>query len=115
LEARLNVKCISFGSLNDLLNSSSQVLATKTAILDIDLGPRQPTGLDAYHWLKEHHYQGDVHFLTGHGHQHPLVRFAEKEGCRIWQKPLVSKDLIAALRPTFFASELTRPSSLSEL
>jgi FixJ family two-component response regulator len=107
LEARLSIKCLSLGSLKDLLDQGPLALQAKAAILDLDLGPRQPTGLDAYYWLKESGFKGDVHVLTGHGHHHPLVRIAEKEGARIWQKPLLARDLVAALKPKFQSTELS--------
>ena len=50
------------------------------AILDINLGPAEPTGLDAYRWLRSHGFAGRIIFLTGHARNHPLVQGAHLVG-----------------------------------
>ena len=50
------------------------------AILDINLGPAEPTGLDAYQWLRSHGFAGRIIFLTGHARSHPLVQEAYLTG-----------------------------------
>jgi DNA-binding NtrC family response regulator len=46
------------------------------AILDINLGPSEPNGIDAYRWLRSHGFAGRIVFLTGHARNHPIVQEA---------------------------------------
>ena len=65
------------------------------AILDVNLGPAAPSGVDAYRWLKEHEFAGRVVFLTGHGRSQAL------EGARdvkVLGKPISATELRAILQ-----------------
>lgn len=80
---------IACGSVIDMINRGSLVLQCSLALLDVNLGPGKPSGVDAYLWLLEHGFRGDVAFLTGHAAQHPLVAEAERQGTvRVLQKPI---------------------------
>ena len=58
------------------------------AILDINLGRAEPTGLDAYRWLRSHGFAGRIIFLTGHARSHPLVQEAHLIGdATVLEKP----------------------------
>jgi FixJ family two-component response regulator len=82
-------------SYEEMLSRAQRVLRSKTAILDINLGPDRPSGLDAYRWLREHDYPGSVVFLTGHAHNHPLVGEARRLGnARVIQKPIELQGLL---------------------
>jgi DNA-binding NtrC family response regulator len=50
-----------------------RALACDVAVLDINLGPARPSGIDAYDWLLAQGYKGRILFLTGHARSHPLV------------------------------------------
>jgi len=64
------------------------------AILDINLGPGEPSGLDAYRWLKQHDFKGRMAFLTGHARSHPLVTAARELGdVRVLDKPISVAEL----------------------
>jgi FixJ family two-component response regulator len=64
-------------------------LACDSAILDINLGPGQPSGIDAYKWLRNNGYRGRIAFLTGHAGTHPLVIEATRIGdAEIFSKPV---------------------------
>jgi len=64
------------------------------AILDINLGPGEPSGLDAYRWLKQHDFKGRMAFLTGHARSHPLVTAARELGdVRVYDKPISVAEL----------------------
>lgn len=65
--------CLCVGSLAELVARGSEALACRLAILDVNLGVGQPSGLDAMTWLLPHGFTGKVVFLTGHAHTHPLV------------------------------------------
>ena len=59
------------------------------AILDINLGPRVPSGLDAYRWLRERRFSGRIAFLTGHARSHPLVEEVHRLGdALVYAKPI---------------------------
>jgi CheY-like chemotaxis protein len=64
------------------------------AILDINLGPGAPNGLDAARWLKQHAFKGRMVFLTGHAGSHPLVTQARELGdVRVYDKPISVAEL----------------------
>lgn len=63
--------------------------AIDLALLDINLGRGQPSGLDVYRWLRGHGYAGRIAFLTGHGRSHPLVGDALRSGdASVFEKPV---------------------------
>jgi DNA-binding NtrC family response regulator len=64
-------------SVADLRALGAHALATDVAVLDINLGPSRPSGIDAYEWLVAQGYHGRILFLTGHGRSHPLVERAQ--------------------------------------
>jgi FixJ family two-component response regulator len=69
-------------------------LGCAVALLDVNLGARQPSGLDAYRWLRDHEYRGRVCFLTGHARSHPLVGQAlAMGGAHLVEKPITSDRL----------------------
>ena len=81
--------CLTVGSVDELVEQRKRVLAAELIILDINLGPGLPSGLDAYKWLREQNYAGRVVFLTGHAASHPLVAEARQlAGVRVYEKPL---------------------------
>jgi FixJ family two-component response regulator len=89
--------CVALGSYADLLSQSDDVLGCALAILDVNLGAGMPSGLDAYQWLCDHDYRGQIVFLTGHAWSHPLVAAAGGlRGARVVQKPM-SVDALRAL------------------
>ena len=65
-------------SLEELKALGPAVLAADVAVLDINLGAGQPSGIDAYDWLLSQSFAGRLLFLTGHAHSHPLVARAER-------------------------------------
>ncbi len=78
----LGVACDAIASvpeLQDRLGGGSNG-SYDLAILDINLGPRVPSGLDAYRWLRERRFSGRIAFLTGHARSHPLVEEAHRLG-----------------------------------
>ncbi len=91
--------CVSVGSFEELVSQQEQVLGCALALLDVNLGGGVPSGLDAYHWLKEHRFTGRIVFLTGHARSHPLVRQArELTGAQVLSKPVDAKVLMALVR-----------------
>ncbi len=81
--------CASFGSLSEFAAAKNQVLSADLIVLDVNLGPGLPSGLDAYSWLIEQGFGGRIIFLTGHARAHPLVQKASRLGsAKVYEKPL---------------------------
>jgi DNA-binding NtrC family response regulator len=98
LEGALRVECLCFGSLMEFENHSEEVLRAKVIILDINLGPNVPDGVDAFNWLEGHGFQGKVLFFTGHARTNPQVALAAEKGAEILEKPLHPDKLISLVR-----------------
>jgi ActR/RegA family two-component response regulator len=64
-------------SVADLQALGRGALAADVAVLDINLGPSRPSGIDAYDWLVAQGFPGRILFLTGHARSHPLVARAQ--------------------------------------
>jgi DNA-binding NtrC family response regulator len=92
-------RCVGIGSVAELLARADEALASDLAILDINLGIGQPSGLEAFQWLRKRGYQGRVVFLTGHARFHPLVRRAcELPDVQVLEKPIGIDQLERLLR-----------------
>ncbi len=88
-DSALDVECLGMQRLADLAARAEEVLACELAILDVNLGPNQPSGLDALEWLRAHDFAGEIVFVTGHAGSHPLLHpTAEDEGIRVLEKPV---------------------------
>ena len=78
----------SFRRVEDLIAHESDVLACRSAILDVNLGAGVPTGLDAHEWLRQAGYLGRIIFMTGHAGAYPQVRaFSEAADTYLLEKP----------------------------
>jgi FixJ family two-component response regulator len=85
----VGARCLAVHSFGELVAQREPALACERAVLDINLGPAQPSGLDAYAWLKDQGFAGSVAFLTGHARSHPLVaRACALGGVTVHQKPI---------------------------
>jgi FixJ family two-component response regulator len=93
LFATLGERCIAVESVAELIRRGADVLAAKLVILDVNLGPGQPSGVDALEWLRSQGFAGRVVFLTGHADTHPLVREARDRGCTLLRKPVRFEEL----------------------
>src|SRR4051812_13907646 len=94
----LDAECVAVGSHRELVSTGERALASELAILDINLGPNEPSGIDSYGWLRDHGYRGKVVFLTGHAGSHPLVAEArELGGCSVFSKPITPEQLQSLL------------------
>lgn len=97
-KSELGEEALSYSCLDEMMDHRAEVLQTKMAILDINLGSDQPTGVDAFHWLKSQDYKGKICFLTGHAKTHPMVKAASESGVEIWTKPMYADELCKAIR-----------------
>jgi DNA-binding NtrC family response regulator len=84
-----DVECISVTSMSAVVERAEQVLRTEVAILDVNLGPGEPSGVDIYRWLKGRNYHGKIVFLSGHARKDPLAgEAAAISEVDFFQKPL---------------------------
>jgi response regulator of citrate/malate metabolism len=83
------VECVCVTSMSAVQERAVQVLRTGLAILDVNLGPGEPSGVEIYRWLKGQNYGGKIVFLSGHARTDPLVEDAARiSGVDFFQKPL---------------------------
>lgn len=88
----------SVGGLKDLQALGLQALRCTCAVLDVNLGPRQPTGLDVGSWLRSNGFTGRIIFLTGHAGAYPLIRSAcERLDIVLLEKPASLSQLMQAI------------------
>ena len=92
----LNVEsCTLAASLGEVERAEDAVLGCGLALLDVNLGPGQPTGVEVARWLQGRSFPGKIVFLTGHGHGDPrLMGAAELAGTRLLSKPINAKVLM---------------------
>ncbi len=89
---------LALGSLDELVAAAPRALGCALAIVDINLGPGAPSGIDVYEWLLAHSFAGRIAFLTGHARNHPLVKRACRiGGAEVHQKPIELPELIELL------------------
>lgn len=89
-------RCLPVASVAELKANEADVMTSHLAILDVNLGPGEPSGLDAFAWLKERGFGGQIVFLTGHARSHPLVKAAyELPNVKVFEKPMDPRKLKA--------------------
>lgn len=108
LSRKLNVHCRPVSSLKELQDSVGILENCSVMLLDVNLGPGVPNGLDAHSWLRELGFEGRVYFLTAHARQHPLVMEAERKGVEVLEKPLNPELLCAIVRRAIRPMEVTQ-------
>ncbi len=96
------VPCDAVGSLAELKDVYARQHEFELAILDVNLGPNEPNGIDAYEWLRNRGFRGRIAFLTGHARTHPLIAKASSDGdALVVEKPITSEQLreLVTVRP----------------
>jgi DNA-binding response OmpR family regulator len=86
--------CLAVGSVEELRTLGARALACDLAILDVNLGSRRESGVDAYEWLMAHAFAGRIVFLTGHARSHPAVLRAYELGAQVLEKPVPAPELM---------------------
>jgi ActR/RegA family two-component response regulator len=82
-------RCVMAGSLEELEANRVEALASSLAVVDINLGPDVPSGVDVYRWLRRAGFVGRIVFLTGHGADDRRVQEAARLGdVAILSKPI---------------------------
>ncbi len=80
--------CLKLESYEEFRIKGEEVLRSAIVFLDINLGFGRKSGIDAYRWLKERNFEGEIVFLTGHAASHPLVQEATRiPGVTLLTKP----------------------------
>ena len=103
-----NCRCLVARSLAELKALGADVLKADVAVLDINLGPGQPSGIDAYDWLVGQSFVGRLLFLTGHAHAHPLVARAESlRRATVLDKPMDGQILLERILGSAVGAEAT--------
>lgn len=99
LETTLDgVECLGMHKLAELIAHSAEVMACELVILDVNLGPGEPSGIDALAWLRANRFGGVIVFLTGHARWHPLLlQQASSSGVRVLEKPVDTTTLLSLL------------------
>ena len=83
-------------SLADVQRREQEALASGLAILDVNLGDNQPTGVDVSQWLRARGFSGAIVFLTGHAAADARVAAAAAvPNTRIMAKPVSFGDLMS--------------------
>lgn len=96
LIARLCTKpCVGVTSYAELLAHASGALACDVALLDINLGAGEPSGVDAYLWLMENGFRGRIYFFTGYTSTRPLPKAVAN--VEVLNKPVSRKTLARIL------------------
>jgi DNA-binding response OmpR family regulator len=96
LEISAGAECLTVCSLSELAHRHEDVLGCDLAILDVNLGVDQPSGIDALEWLRDHAFEGRVVFLTGHARRHPRLGLeVERSGVEVLEKPVDASTLAA--------------------
>jgi DNA-binding response OmpR family regulator len=86
-------------SLAEVQRDPAPALASKLAILDVNLGEGQPTGVDVSRWLRERGFAGAIVFLTGHAATDPrVIAAAAVPNTRIVAKPFSFAGLVDLVR-----------------
>jgi DNA-binding response OmpR family regulator len=87
--------CVVTHSLVDIVARRDEALACSMAILDVNLGPGRPSGVDVFRWLQHEGFGGSVVFLTGHAGTSSMLDGARKLGVPILAKPVSAETLLA--------------------
>ncbi|HEX6837739.1 MAG TPA: response regulator [Polyangia bacterium] len=93
--ALFGADCLPVASLAELSGAAERALACDLAVLDVNLGDGQPSGVDAYDWLRQRRFGGRVVFLTGHAPSNPAVARAAALGVRVLTKPIGTDEMRA--------------------
>jgi DNA-binding response OmpR family regulator len=86
-------------SLLEVQRQGDAALHSQLAILDVNLGEAQPTGVDVSRWLRDNGFGGAIVFLTGHAATDPrVVAAANVPNTRIVPKPCSLNGLVALVQ-----------------
>lgn len=89
------ISVVAAKSLAELKRKPTEAVLCDRALLDINLGAFEPSGIDVYNWLKSISFPGKIIFFTGHGRWHPeVVRALALPGVEVLEKPSGHSELL---------------------
>ncbi|HTQ42146.1 MAG TPA: response regulator [Polyangiaceae bacterium] len=88
------IDCVTTHSFDEVVAHRTESLGCSLAILDVNLGFGQPSGVDVFRWLQREHFAGSVVFLTGHAVTSSLLDGARTLGVPILSKPIEGETLL---------------------
>jgi DNA-binding response OmpR family regulator len=88
------MECVTTHSFDEVVAHRAESLGCSLAILDVNLGFGQPSGIDVFRWLQREHFAGSVVFLTGHAVTSALLEGVRTLGVRILSKPIEAETLL---------------------
>ncbi len=99
VEEVCDMEAVTASNMGAVETKSVDALNCSLAILDINLGENEPSGIDVYKWLLENDFKSPTYFLTGHARSDPRVIEAARMGkAKILSKPIDSGRLIEIMR-----------------
>jgi len=81
-------------SFDEVVAHRPEALSCSLAILDVNLGFGQPSGVDVFRWLQREQFAGTVVFLTGHAVTSAILEGARMLGVPILSKPIEGETLL---------------------
>lgn len=98
VQAACNCEAITCSNIESMQDQIEAILKSEMAFLDINLGLNQPSGIQAYRWLKSQGYNKPVFFLTGHAKDSDEAKQAQVfDDVRVIQKPIAALDFRALI------------------
>ena len=88
------ISCASARSFEAVQEMAPRLADFDVALVDVNLGAGQPTGLDVSKFLRASRFRGRTVFLTGHAKDDPLLAGALAPGDEILEKPVDSQVLL---------------------
>jgi FixJ family two-component response regulator len=96
----LDVRCFPARSLTEVRALGPRLKSCTLALLDVNLGGGEPTGIEVRDWLRENGYTGPAVFLTGHGQDLPGLGDTLGPRDKVLSKPIDSDVLVRLVRET---------------
>lgn len=94
-ESSCACQAISASSFDEMFSMEEAILKCDLAFLDLNLGSHQPSGVQAYRWMRSLGYNKPVYFLTGHAVDSEESREALIfDEAKVLRKPVPAQDLI---------------------
>jgi len=94
-ETSCNSQAILASNFDDMFTQAEAILKCDMAFIDINLGIHQPSGVQAYRWMRSLGYNKAVFFLTGHSVDSEEAREALTfDKAKVLRKPIPAQDLI---------------------
>lgn len=73
-----NIEVTTVNSFEQFVENEPRIHDFDVIFLDVNLGPGNHTGLDAFEWLQQRKFKKKIVFFTGHAQAYPEVKEAVK-------------------------------------